>query len=1042
MSTKLGLHVTSGSRNGYGDVVTAGPAAVLAVNEGGALLEAKEKGGDRVITIFREFHDNAVFKDAPDNIDNMTIEQAREAADRYWPELKQVYDLNEADYYQVTNETGGDNPVSLANIIAFETRLMELAERDGYKLAIGSPAGGSPGRWENWVKFLVPHIRRAGQGGHIYSRHAYGGVDPGGNGFLTKESAGVVIPADDNTGRPFREASYLRRRGINTPMVITETGQNAGYKFPGTDAFMEDVARYDQLCQEHDNIWGFCLWTYGNYQDRPANIENASAKLAAYLRDKGGATAPSPPAMISFGVVAPDPVMHEVHLLPPDCTLLELTQLVIFLHPTRTTFTYSADAAHAIVHAGDDQSRAVVWAGHRWADDIFDWLHQRGVATIAREISGLEEDTADAPLVQPEVDKVTPAAVIHTAQLLPPDTSQIEVERLVHRLHKNRSTFTFSADAAHALMFAGAEKSVVNVWSGQRWLDDIFAWLSQRSIGFDKDNLDQLGDQEFQFTHWPATSKIITQKYNVNKQNYSKFCFSGHCLTGHEGVDIGAAFGSPIFAVAQGEVFKIRRVEEGKAYGNAVYLRHSHGYRTTYAHLKDINVKVGDIVKGGQQIGTSDSTGNVWPKPTAENPEAGAHLHLTLYKDGATQRGETGQPADIIDPTPFLTRLLEGAWTEPSGPFKMGWAWADSLEVRGSLAKVINTNFVYLRSKPKQTEPKLGKVNQGTIVRISGEKQDNYLPVLVNQADVVPIAEEELPPPPIVRVEFGVHNEDGAEWMRGNGVRGWGLQTVAFERDSIHIDCTRFEQAGIKMLVRLNYGYGTKGNIPLSTNPDYQAFVDACVETMRQGKGAWGFIFGNETNNHAEWPGGKDGTPITAKEYVDLYNLVWQKKPAGVRLGPQAIDPYYGPGSDSRAYWLDIVNGINGADFLTVHPKTQGSDPDSIDSDAKFGDWPLQWQFLHLKSYQPLLDVVPPRFGQLPIIATEVNPQRKDNGIDLGWEPARGPAWVKKAAAHFRAHNAIAKRPISGVIFYRFSADDWRIDNRPEILKAIKQVAG
>ncbi len=311
MSTKLGLHVNSGSRNGYGDVVTASPAAVIAVEEGGALVEAKKNSNGRTITIFRE---KKVFDDAPQGIDHMSPEEARRAAEIFWPKLKEVYALNPADYYQVTNETGGDNPQSLANIVSFETRLMELAEQDGLKLAVASPAGGSPGVWNNWVQYFVPLIRRAGEGGHIYSRHAYGGVVSGSNGYLTKVVNGKVLPADDNAGRPFREASYLRSVGIQTPMVITETGQNGGYQFPGRQAFMEDVARYDQLCMQHENIWSFCVWTYGDYQGRPANIEVVSKELANYLRSKNGAVRPTYPTIkIPLNSVSPTDGTSQTH---------------------------------------------------------------------------------------------------------------------------------------------------------------------------------------------------------------------------------------------------------------------------------------------------------------------------------------------------------------------------------------------------------------------------------------------------------------------------------------------------------------------------------------------------------------------------------------------------------------------------------------------------------------------------------------------------------------------------------------------------------
>ena len=228
-------------------MAAASPAAVIAVAEGGALLEAWEKSDRQTITIYRE---QTVFHDAPLGIDHMTTEQARAVADHVWPQLLARYRLNPADYYQPTNETGGDNRKSLANIFAFETRLMELAEAENepFHLAVASAAGGSPGSWDIWVDLFVPHIRRAALGGHIYNRHAYGGVVSGSSGFLTK--AGPA-PEDDNAGRPFREAAFLRQQGIFTPMIITEAGQNAGFRFPGRGPFIEDMARYDQLCQQH-----------------------------------------------------------------------------------------------------------------------------------------------------------------------------------------------------------------------------------------------------------------------------------------------------------------------------------------------------------------------------------------------------------------------------------------------------------------------------------------------------------------------------------------------------------------------------------------------------------------------------------------------------------------------------------------------------------------------------------------------------------------------------------------------------------------------
>jgi len=282
MSTKLGVHVSTGPRGGFGPLCLAAPAVVLALGEGGALLEAKENSRGRTITIYRDL---TVYPDAPPGIDHMTEAGAIAAAEFFWPRLREKYDLNPADYYQPTNEVGGDNEQTLANLMVFESRLMDLAERDGYRLIVGNPAGGSPASWELWLNYFAPLIRRAGKGGHLYGRHAYGGVVMASNGMLTK--AGHAA-ADSNSGRPFLEAAYLRKAGIPTPLIITEAGPHGGMRFPGTEKMLEDVAAYDALCAQQNNIWGFCLWTFGDYGPFPVNIQPASEELTAYMARQGG----------------------------------------------------------------------------------------------------------------------------------------------------------------------------------------------------------------------------------------------------------------------------------------------------------------------------------------------------------------------------------------------------------------------------------------------------------------------------------------------------------------------------------------------------------------------------------------------------------------------------------------------------------------------------------------------------------------------------------------------------------------------------------
>ena len=193
------------------------------------------------------------------------------------------------------------------------------------------------------------------------------------------------------------------------------------------------------------------------------------------------------------------------------------------------------------------------------------------------------------------------------------------------------------------------------------------------------------------------------------------------------------------------------------------------------------------------------------------------------------------------------------------------------------------------------------------------------------------------------------------------------------------------------------------------------------IATMKGAKGVKYFQYGNEVNNSAEWP---TGSPITIEGYIQSYNRVWAGIPQRVLLGPAAIDPYYGPGSNNRAWWTAILQGIRGADVLFLHPKTQTNDPTEIDSAAKFSDDPLKWQYLHFRTIETSLEAVPARFIDKPVYLTEVNPQRTPTG--LGWL-ADNTEWVRRAKAFVARWNAdYGHQRINGLVFYRWADDDWR----------------
>jgi murein DD-endopeptidase MepM/ murein hydrolase activator NlpD len=111
---------------------------------------------------------------------------------------------------------------------------------------------------------------------------------------------------------------------------------------------------------------------------------------------------------------------------------------------------------------------------------------------------------------------------------------------------------------------------------------------------------------------------------------------SGHM---HEGQDVFAPTGTPLVAVAEGEVVETG-TDSGR--GNYVSIHDPREDRTyNYFHLQEpASVKQGEAVRAGQRIGAVGCSGSCF----------GEHLHFEVRR-GADPYG----PAE--DPMPFLEKL-------------------------------------------------------------------------------------------------------------------------------------------------------------------------------------------------------------------------------------------------------------------------------------------------------------------------------------------------------------------------------------------------
>ncbi|MEG0259724.1 MAG: M23 family metallopeptidase [Lysinibacillus sp.] len=78
-----------------------------------------------------------------------------------------------------------------------------------------------------------------------------------------------------------------------------------------------------------------------------------------------------------------------------------------------------------------------------------------------------------------------------------------------------------------------------------------------------------------------------------------------------------------VLAAMSGEVVDVKL---DALTGNTVMLKHPNGMETHYSSLKDIQVKKGEKITQGQQLGIA--TENEW------NPTAGIHMHFEVLEDG------------------------------------------------------------------------------------------------------------------------------------------------------------------------------------------------------------------------------------------------------------------------------------------------------------------------------------------------------------------------------------------------------------------------
>lgn len=152
-------------------------------------------------------------------------------------------------------------------------------------------------------------------------------------------------------------------------------------------------------------------------------------------------------------------------------------------------------------------------------------------------------------------------------------------------------------------------------------------------------------------------SRTVTQGYGPTSNSFEPG-YAGYAHF-HTGVDYAVPADTQLYAASSGTVTYAGADTTG--FGNRVDISFGNGFRILYGHLNSIGVKVGQVVRAGDPIGLSGSTGN----------STGPHLHFALSQNG-----------NWMDPGGFVG--------EPRGPVATpggGGLWGD---ITGAFGSVVN----------------------------------------------------------------------------------------------------------------------------------------------------------------------------------------------------------------------------------------------------------------------------------------------------------------------------------------------------------------
>jgi hypothetical protein len=300
--TKLGFHVASGNRNGAGDLLKAGAALVVCVDQD-MIAEAKRAGACVAFRTKPKGLDN------PEGIDTVIISAIPALADAWMQKVMPIWSLNPgADYYLPNNEWDIGSTYTGKLINEFALACMKIADAHGFKLGVfnfstgcpsDDPVNGVATTMEKRMNEIIPALIYATNHGHAISLHVHA-VD---KGDLQTTGENIAL-------RYQRFLRYCAINGLHPKVIITELSNGVGGIEPNPNKYLESIHWWDLQAQAGEfsgQLVGGALYGFNAAE----TLSPLVSRIAAVMR-MSVTPPPQPSTIVNFRGTCPEPLYEKV----------------------------------------------------------------------------------------------------------------------------------------------------------------------------------------------------------------------------------------------------------------------------------------------------------------------------------------------------------------------------------------------------------------------------------------------------------------------------------------------------------------------------------------------------------------------------------------------------------------------------------------------------------------------------------------------------------------------------------------------------------